>query len=105
MCSFKFYWSVSIKNDRKKCKHESKSDLRHIIFERSMPEKFRKGKVSIIYGVLKDIFSIIEDRNRSERFLSLSNIPDCLNLLCGRDVGNLAKKPRSFLSKIKVYQK
>ena len=49
---------------------------------------------------------IIEDSNRQERPLSLSNIPDCLNLLwCGRDVGNLVKKPCSFLSKVKFDQK
>ena len=70
-----------------------------------MPENLKKGQVSVTYGVLKDIFSIIEDSNRSERLLSLSNIPDCLNLLCGRDVGNLAKKSCSFLSKVKFYQK
>ena len=33
-----FYWPASINNGRKKCKHNSKPDLRHIIFERSMPE-------------------------------------------------------------------
>ena len=70
-----------------------------------MPEKSLKGQLSITYGVLKDIFSIIKDSDQSERPLSLSNIPDCLNLLCGRDVGNLVKKPCSFLSKVKVYQK
>ena len=43
-----------------------------------MPENLKKGQVSVTYGVLKDIFSIIEDSNRSERLLSLSNIPDCL---------------------------
>ena len=48
----------------------------------------------------KDIFSIIEHRDQSERPLSLSNIPDCLNLLRGRDVGNLVKKPCSFISKV-----
>ena len=46
-----------------------------------MPEKSLKGQLSITYGVLKDIFSIIKDSDRSERPLSLSNIPDCLNLL------------------------
>ena len=70
-----------------------------------MPEKSLKGQLSITYGVLKDIFSIIKDSDRSERPLSLSNIPDCLNLLRGRDVGNLVKKPCSFLCKVKVYQK
>ena len=48
---------------------------------------------------------IIEDSNQWERPLSVSNIPDCLNLLCGRDVGNLDKKLCSFLSKVKVDQK
>ena len=66
-----------------------------------MPEKRKKGQVSITYGVLKYIFCIIEDSDRSERPPSLSNIPDWLNLLCGRDVGNLVKKPYSFLSKVK----
>ena len=75
----------------------SKSDLRHVIFERSMPENLKKVQVSITYGVLKDIFSIIEDSDGSERPLSVSNICDCLNLLCGRDVGNLVKKPCNFL--------
>ena len=75
----------------------SKSDLRHIIFERSMPENLIKVQVSITYGLLKDIFSIIEDSDGSERPLSVSNICDCLNLLCGRDVGNLVKKPCNFL--------
>ena len=70
-----------------------------------MPENLKKDQVSITYEMLKDIFSIIEVRDRSERPLSLSNILDCLNLLCGRDVGNLVKKPCSFLSKVKVYQK
>ena len=70
-----------------------------------MPENLKKSLASINYGVLQDIFSIIEDSDRLERPLSLSNIPDCLNLLCGRDVGNLVKKPCSFLSKVKVYQK
>ena len=70
-----------------------------------MPENLKKGLASINYGMLQDIFSIIEDSDRSERPLSLSNISDCLNLLCGRDVGNLVKKPCSFLSKVKVYQK
>ena len=55
--------------------------------------------------MLQDILSIIEDGDGSGRPLSLSNIYDCLNLLCGRDVGNLVKKPCSFLSKVKVYQK
>ena len=58
----------------------SKSDLRHIIFERSMPENLKKGQVSINYGVLQNIFSIIEDSDGSERLLSQSNICDCLNL-------------------------
>ena len=40
-----------------------------------MPEKLKKGQVSITYGVLKYIFCIIEDSDRSERPLSLSNIP------------------------------
>ena len=70
-----------------------------------MPENLKKSLASINYGMLQDIFSIIEDSDRSERPLSLSNISDCLNLLCGRDVGNLVKKPCSFLSKVKVYQK
>ena len=52
--------------------------------------------------MLKDIFGIIEDSDQSERPLSLSNIPDCLNLLWARDVGNLVKKPCSFLGKVKV---
>ena len=75
----------------------SKSDLRHIIFERSMPENLIKVQVSITYGLLKDIFSIIEDSDGSERPLSVSNICDCLNLLCGKNVGNLVKKPCNFL--------
>ena len=75
----------------------NKYDLRHIIFERSIPENLKKGQVSITYGVLQDIFSIIEDSDGSERLLSLSNICDCLNLLCGRDVSNLVEKPCNFL--------
>ena len=51
-----------------------------------MPENLKKGQVRITYDVLKDVFSITEDSDRSERPLSLSNIPDCSNLLCGRDV-------------------
>ena len=47
--------------------------------------------------MLQDIFCIIEDSDGSERPLSLSNICDCLNLLCGRDVRNLVKKPCNFL--------
>ena len=70
-----------------------------------MQENLKKGQLSITYGMLKDIFTIIEDSDWSERPLSLSNIPDCLKFLCGRDVGNLVKKPCSFLSKVKVYQK
>ena len=54
---------------------------------------------------LKIFLVSLNDSDRSERPLSLSNILDCLNLLCGRDVGNLVKKPCSFLSKVKVYQK
>ena len=42
-----------------------------------MPENLKKGQVRITYDVLKDIFSITEDSDRSERPLSLSNIPDC----------------------------
>ena len=61
----------------------SKSDLRHFFFERAMPENLKKHQVSITYG--------------SERPLSLSNICDCLNLLCGRDVSNFVKKPCNFL--------
>ena len=34
--------------------------------------------------MLEDIFSIIEDSHGSERPLGVSNICDCLNLLCGR---------------------
>ena len=62
-----------------------------------MPENLSKGQVSITYGVLQDIFSIIEDSAGSERHLSLSNICDCLNLLFGRDVSNMVKKPHNFL--------
>ena len=47
--------------------------------------------------MLQDIFCIIADSDGSERPLSLSNICDCLNLLCGRDVHNLVKKPCNFL--------
>ena len=54
---------------------------------------------------LKIFLVSLNDSDRSERPLSLSNILDCLNLLCGRDVGNLVKKPCSFLIKLKVYQK
>ena len=69
-----------------------------------MPENLKKGQVSITYGVLYDIFSIIEHSDQSER--PLSNIPDCLNLLCGKDVGNLVKKNLVVFSvKSKVYQK
>ena len=71
----------------------SKSDLRHIIFERAVPENLKKGQVNITYGVLQDIFSITEDSDGSERPLSPSNICDCLNLLCGRDVSSFVKKP------------
>ena len=46
--------------------------------------------------MLQDIFSIIEDSDGSKRPLSLSNICNCLNLLCGRDVSNF-KKPCNFL--------
>ena len=60
-----------------------------------MRENLKKGQLSITYGMLKDIFTIIEDSDWSERPLSL----------CGRDIGNLVKKPCSFLSKVKVYQK
>ena len=45
---------------------------------------------------LPDIFSIIEVSYGSEKHLSLSNIYDCLSLLCGRDVINLDKKPCNF---------
>ena len=55
--------------------------------------------------MLKDIFSIIKDSDQSERPPSLSNIPDYLNLFCGRDVGNLVKKPCSVFSKVKVHHK
>ena len=55
--------------------------------------------------MLQDIFSVIEDSDGSERPLSLSNIHDYFNILCGRDVGNLVKKPCGFLSKAEVYQK
>ena len=55
--------------------------------------------------MLQDIFSVIEDSDGSERPLSLSNIHDYFNILYGRDVGNLVKKPCSFLSKVEVYQK
>ena len=81
-----------------------KSDLRHYFWKIYTRKSF-KGQVSITYVVLQDILSIIEDGDGSERPLSLSNIYDCLNLLCGRDVGNLVKKPCSFLIKLKVYQK
>ena len=47
--------------------------------------------------MFKDIFSIIEDSDVSERPLSVSNICDCLNVLCSRDVGNLVKKLCNFL--------
>ena len=47
--------------------------------------------------MLQDIFIIIEDSDGSERPFSLSNICDYLNLLCGRDVGNLVKKSCNFL--------
>ena len=66
-------------------------------FERSTPENLKKGQVSITHAVLQDIFIIIEDSDRSERPFSLSNICDYLNLLCGRDVGNLVKKSCNFL--------
>ena len=65
-------------------------DLRHTIFERSMPENLKKDQVSITYAVLQDIFKIIEDSDGLERPLSHSNC-DCLNLLCCRDVGNWLK--------------
>ena len=39
-----------------------------------MPENLKKGQVTITYGKLKDIFSITEDSDPSERPLSLSNI-------------------------------
>ena len=41
-----------------------------------MPENLKKGLLSTTYGMLKDIFSITEDSDRSEKPLSLSNIPD-----------------------------
>ena len=47
--------------------------------------------------MLQDIFSIIEDSDGSERPFSLSNICDCLNLLCGRNVSNLVEKPCNLL--------
>ena len=47
--------------------------------------------------MLQDIFSIIEDGAGSDRNLSLSSICDCLNLLFGRDVSNMVKKPHNFL--------
>ena len=47
--------------------------------------------------MLQDIFRIIEDSNGSERPPHPSNICDCLNLLCGRDVSNCVKKPHNFL--------
>ena len=80
--------------------------IQDILFLKDLCQKnILKGQLSITYGVLKDIFSIIKDSDQSERPLSLSNIPDCLNLLSGRNFGNLVKKPCSFLSKVKVYQK
>ena len=66
-------------------------------FERSTPENLKKGQVSITHAVLQYIFIIIEDSDGSERPFSLSNICDCLNLLCSRDVGNLVKKSCNFL--------
>ena len=48
---------------------KSKSDLRHIIFERSMSENLKKIQVIITYTVLQDILKIIEDSNGSERLL------------------------------------
>ena len=47
--------------------------------------------------MLQDIFSIIEDSDGSERPLSLSKLCVCLNLLCGRGVGNFVKNPCHFL--------
>ena len=47
--------------------------------------------------MLQDIFSIIEDSDGLERPLSLSKICVCLNLLCGRGVGNFVKNPCHFL--------
>ena len=56
--------------------------IQDILFLKDLCQKnILKGQLSITYGVLKDIFSIIKDSDRSERPLSLSNIPDCLNLL------------------------
>ena len=57
----------------------SKPNFKHI-FERSMSENLKKGQLNITYGVLQDIFSIIEDSGGSERSLSLSNTCDSLNL-------------------------
>ena len=79
MCSFANFIGPFLLIIVQKCKHKSKSDLRHIIFERSMPVNLKKGPLSITYGVL--ILSTIEDRDQSERPLSLSNIPGCLILV------------------------
>ena len=93
---FEFYWSGSINNGGKNV-NVTQSDLRNIIFERALPENLYKGQVSIIDGVLQDIFSIIEDSNRLERPRSPSNICGCSNLLCGRDASNFVKKLCNFL--------
>ena len=39
--------------------------------------------------MLQDIFSNIEDSDGSERPLGPSNIRECLNLLCDKDVSNV----------------
>ena len=92
----KFYLTVSINNGEKKM-YTQVNLIKTYYFERSTPENLKKGQVSITHAVLQDIFIIIEDSDRSERPFSLSNICDYLNLLCGRDVGNLVKKSCNFL--------
>ena len=59
---YEFYWFLTINNGGKNV-NIIKSDLRHIIFEKSMPENLKKGHLSITYGVVQDIFSIVEDSN------------------------------------------
>ncbi len=73
----------------------SKENLKEIVYQ-NKPPTFWGQNDKLNYEMLSEIFCYLEENN-----LSFSNIVPVLNLLCGRDVASVIKKPSNFYKKFK----
>ena len=78
----------------------AKDSLELLVMNGQVPDFWVVGRDRVTYGTLNNIFDVIDSNS-----LACSCVLQALNILCGRDISNIIKKPSNLRSKILNYIK